>query len=201
LQGCDKINFSNLIVLQNLPKEKSRLVEQRKAEREITRSEKPLRLRSEKYRLWLAKKQVRDKEKAKKLQEENEFSDRIKQERNALRDKRGIEKYFTPNPNNIVDREIVHRIKELTSSSNLTKNEEILCRKILAKRLGTGVKSNALNKAKVDAAIEGSIERRCRRLDNGWNETIRELFCIEFNIKQQANDSKTDINMAHEINI
>jgi hypothetical protein len=174
------------------------LVEQRKAEREITRSEKPLRLRSEKYRLWLAKKQARDKENEKKLHEEKAFSDRIKQERNASRDKRGIEKYFTPDVNNEVDREIVLRIKELTYSANLTKNEEMICRKILAKRLGTGVKSNATNKAKVDTAIEGSIERRCKRLDKGWNETVRELLCIEFNIKP-VNDSKTDINKIQEI--
>jgi hypothetical protein len=195
LQGCDKINFSNLIVLQNLPKEKSRLVEQRRAEREEIRLEKPVRLRSEKYRNWIAKKEVKEKEKAKKLQEEKAFSDRIKQERNTSRDKRGIEKYFTPNPNNEVDREIVHRIKELTSSSNLIKNEEIICRKILAKRLGTGVKSNATNKTKVDTAIEGSIEKRCKRLDKGWNETVRELFCIEFNIKQQVNTPNMDLNV------
>jgi hypothetical protein len=34
--------------------------------------ENPLRLRSEKYRLWFAKKEEGDKEKKKKLQEEKE---------------------------------------------------------------------------------------------------------------------------------
>jgi hypothetical protein len=46
-------------------KENALLVEQHIAEREKTQLEKPLRLRSEKYRLWLAKKQVRDEEKEK----------------------------------------------------------------------------------------------------------------------------------------
>jgi hypothetical protein len=162
--------------------------------------EKPLRLRSEKYRSWIANKQARDKAKENKLQQEKEFNDGINQKRNLLRDKHGLERYFIPDTNNEIDREIVKRIKELTSISNRTKNAENICRKILVKRLSTRVKCSAANKAKVDSAIELSIERRCKRHNKSWNDVVRELFCIEFNIKQTSNDT-TDINLAQEINL
>lgn len=195
-----KLSFSNLFVLQNLPKEKTQFGEQRRAEGEKIQLEKPLRLRSEKNRQWFEKKQERDEEKAKKLQEEKEFSDRIKQERSLSRDKHGIERFFTPDMNNEIDREIVHRIKELTSSSNHTKNEENICRRILVRRLSTGVKCSAANKAKVDSGIELSTERRCKKYQKMWNETVRELFCIEFNVKQPTNNT-TDIKVAQKINM
>jgi hypothetical protein len=177
---------------QLVKKEKTLLVEQRRAEREEIRLEKPVRLRSEKYRLWFAKKEARDKEKAKKLQEEKAFSDRIKQERNALRDKHGLEKYFTPNPNNEDDREIVRRIEELSASfSDPLARAESICRKILAKRLNTGLSSDRKN-IKLDTVIENRIENRCKLYKKTLNEIVRELFCVHFNIKGYICESKPE---------
>jgi hypothetical protein len=171
-------------------KEENQLVEQRRAERDEIRLEKPVRLRSEKYRLWLAKKQARDKENEKKLKEEKLFSDRIKQEREKRRDKHGLEKYFTPNPNNEVDIEIVRRIEELSASfSDPLARAESICRKILAKRLNTGLSSDSKN-IKLDTVIENRIESRCKLYQKTRNEIVRELFCVHFNIKVRVSEQQ-----------
>jgi hypothetical protein len=168
------------------------LVEQRKEEREITRSEKPLRLRSEKYRLWLAKKQARDKENEKKRKEEEEFNNRIKLEREKLRDKRGLERYFSPDPNNEIDRGIVKKIEELTVNySDSLARAESQCRKILAKRLNTGLSSDSKN-IKLDTVIENRIESRCKLYKKTRNEIVRELFCVNFNIKACVSEQKPE---------
>jgi hypothetical protein len=64
-----------------------------------------------------------------KQQIENEILQKVKQERESLRDKQGIEHYFKPDLTNSIDREIVKRIKDNGASPIA---EERRCKIILA---------------------------------------------------------------------
>ncbi len=61
--------------------------------------------------------------------------------------------------------------------------EEKVCRRILLKRLGCGCRVNSSDGEKANAEIMVAIERRCKKHKKDWNEIVRELFCIELNIK------------------
>ena len=118
------------------------------------------------------------------------IEEQIKKEKENLMDKVGIEKFFTPNLDDPIDQEIVRRIKDKGISyinnrnCNLTPGfEERVCRSILVKRL----KSKGLNayhaNEKTDNLIKSKIEVICLKQQRLWNDVVRELFCIEFNIK------------------
>jgi hypothetical protein len=146
---------------------------------------------SENRAVWLE----RDKKREIKKKQEKEQTERIKQEKELLQDKRGIEKYYSPDLNNHVDQEIVRRIKD---NSQTFVGEERICRSIMSHGLRLGIGSK--DKKRIDAEILLGIEKRCKRYNKGWNETIRELFCIEFNIKP-LNDSKTDLKVTQETKV
>lgn len=156
-----------------------------------TQEYKPSQSVVEKRNIWIEK----DKKREIKEKRESELNEMIKQERLSIQDKQGIEKFYTPDPNNVIDQEILHNIRGDDFSYSRIVSEESKCRNIIARRVNLGVRSN--KKERMDADIMIAVERRCKRLDNGWNETVRELFCIEFNIKQQC--TNTDIRKAPEI--
>jgi len=116
-------------------------------------------------------------------QKEQEILDKIKLERELLRDKQGVERYFTPDPDNPIDLEIVCKLKDNDTSPIA---EERRCRKILARRLSIGFRSESKT-IKLDPVIETRIETRCKLHYRTRNEMVRELFCIEFNIKEHVN--------------
>lgn len=113
-------------------------------------------------------------------QQENQIIKKVKQEREYLRDKQGIERYFIPDPNNTIDQEIVHRVKNNNVSPII---EERRCRKILARRLSIGFRKESKT-IKLDPVIETRIETRCKLHYKTRDEIVRELFCTEFNLKR-----------------
>jgi hypothetical protein len=118
-----------------------------------------------------------------KQQQEQEILEKVKHERELLRDKQGIERYFIPDPNNPIDQEIVHRVKNNIVNPIM---EERRCRKILARRLSIGFRKESKT-IKLDPVIETRIDTRCKLRYKTRNELVRELFCIEFNIKEHVN--------------
>ncbi len=115
--------------------------------------------------------------------EKKETNEKIKSERTELEGKCGIERFYTPDLNNKIDNEITGRIRGSNENNSSPNIEERVCRRILLKRLGCGCRVNSSDKEKADAEIMVSIERRCKKHKKEWNEIVRELFCIEFNIK------------------
>jgi hypothetical protein len=53
----------------------------------------------------------------------NEIHEKVKQERELLLDKQGIERYFTPDPNNPIDQEIVYRLKTMMLTQQKKKED------------------------------------------------------------------------------
>jgi hypothetical protein len=96
---------------------------------------------------------------------------------------KGLEKYFTPDPDNSIDQEIVRRVK---IDANHTGREEHICRTILSKRLA-GIGGVHRNPSKAEARIIASIENRCRRYGKNWHDTVRELFCVHFSLRDIVN--------------
>lgn len=158
-----------------------------KIERDKQKQEKSSRPVSESMKRWLEQKAERDKKK----QQEKELEEKLLKEKENLRDKVGIEKYYTPIPDNPVDQEILRRIRDrsiqmnyFVNNSNCNKatgGEERVCRSILAKRLGRLF--NYSDNERTYNVIISRIEARCKRQNKSWNDVVRELFCIEFNLK------------------
>lgn len=111
---------------------------------------------------------------------EQDFLEKLKQEQDMLRDQKGLDKFFTPDMSNPIDQEIVKRIRN--SNGIYPGKEERKCRLILAKRIGRNIFGR--NKDRNDAIIKSRIETKCKKINRSWNEVVREMFCIEFNIKQ-----------------
>ncbi len=92
--------------------------------------------------------------------------------------KTGIEKYFTPDPTNPLDAEIVRRLNAL--GRGVGSQEERFCKSILSKRLALRASSNFRG---VDELIEKKLLERCKKKGKKRNDFVRELFCVHFNIK------------------
>ena len=113
---------------------------------------------------------------------ENDFNEKLKREKDMLIGKKGTEKFFTPDMSNPTDKEILFRLRNKYQKYPV--GEERRCRIILAKRIqGKGI-SLGREKNKTDALIKSRIEIICLRQNRLWNDVVRELFCIQFNIKQ-----------------
>ena len=110
-----------------------------------------------------------------------EFNQKLKQELEILKDKRGIEKYFLPDLNNPLDQEIVQKVRNGNNCRKSPIGEERTCRMILGRRVGG--KGIGQEKQKTDSLIKARIQKLCIKHQRSWNDTVRELFCIEFNIK------------------
>lgn len=98
-----------------------------------------------------------------------------------LENKIGIAKYFTPDPNNPIDQDIVRKIRQCDKRNVTYIGEERICRLILSKRIGKGI---GREKKKADTLIRNRIQNLCQRQNKDWNDVVRQLFCIEFGIKQ-----------------
>lgn len=98
--------------------------------------------------------------------------------------RRGIERYFQYDLSNPIDAEIVRRIHTLTAKrwprGQNYGHAERTCRCILGHRLGFGRISN---NPTMDERIENRLLRRCEQNGKTRNDYVRELFCIQFNIK------------------
>lgn len=113
---------------------------------------------------------------------EHDFQEKLKREQDMLQNKTGIDKFFTPDLDNPIDREILIRLR--SKYKKFPTGEERRCRIILARRIqGKGI-SLGREKEKTDIMIKNRIEILCMRKNRLWNDVVRDLFCIEFNIKQ-----------------
>jgi hypothetical protein len=112
---------------------------------------------------------------------EQDFNEKFKREKDILTGKNGIDKFFTPDLNNPTDREILLKLR--SRYQKYPTGEERRCRIILARRIkGKGI-SLGREKEKTDTTIKNRIEIMCLRQNRLWNDVVRELFCVEFNIK------------------
>jgi len=133
-------------------------------------------------------------QKAKQLME-LDFNQKLQREKDMLLDKKGVDKFFTPDPNDPTDREILFRLRN--KYKTYPTGEERRCRIILARRIrGKGI-SLGREKNKTDAIIKSRIEIICLRQNRLWNDVVRELFCVEFNIKQI--DNQNDLTITQHI--
>ncbi|WP_324444068.1 hypothetical protein [Methanosarcina sp.] len=97
--------------------------------------------------------------------------------------KHGIERYFQYDLNNPIDAEIVRRICELSTRKRYGLKDTYLedcCRRLLAKRLGKGIASQIIT----DQLLEQELLKRCLKNGKTRNEYVRELFCIQLDIKE-----------------
>jgi len=112
---------------------------------------------------------------------EQDFSAKLKLEKDMLLDQKGVDKFFTPDLSNSIDREILLRLR--SQIQKYPAGEERRCRIILARRIkGKGI-SLGREKEKTDTIIKNRIEIMCIRQNRLWNDIVRELFAIEFNLK------------------
>ena len=65
-----------------------------------------------------------------------ELNQKLKQELEILKDKRGIEKYFLPDLNNPLDQEIIQKVRNGNNCRKSPIGEERTCRMILGRRVG-----------------------------------------------------------------
>lgn len=93
-------------------------------------------------------------------------------------EKRGIQKYFSPDPSNPIDAEIVRRLEAL--GRGVGSQEERYCKTILMKRLALHAGPNYSGGEEL---IEKKLSERCQKKGKTRNDYVRELFCIHFNIK------------------
>jgi hypothetical protein len=107
----------------------------------------------------------------------------IRRIKEALRDKQGIEKYYILDSNNPIDQAILKRIRG-NNENIYIRIEERKCRVLLSKRLSLRGVHSQKEKSKADSQIYNHIEARCIKQNRNWNDVVRELFCIHFNIKQ-----------------
>lgn len=112
-------------------------------------------------------------------EQEAEIRESFKIDRARRIGKRGITKYFLYDLSNPIDAEIVQRIITQNSLNDSPGHQELFCRRILCHRLhcGTGNFSGA------DQVIESRLLQHCLKKGKTRNEMVRELFCIQFNIK------------------
>ena len=104
----------------------------------------------------------------------------IQERMSVVHDKRGIEHYFTPDPNNLIDQEILKRIRGNDIHLGL---EERKCRIILSRRLHLGGIYDSKDKTRIDDVIFSAIKSKCKKQNRLWTDVVREVFCIHFNIK------------------
>jgi len=93
-------------------------------------------------------------------------------------EKRGIQKYFIPDPNSPIDAEIVRRLEAL--GRGVGSQEERYCKTILCKRLQLG--TNGYYQG-TEELIEKKLLEHCQEKGKERNDYVRELFCVHFNIK------------------
>lgn len=131
-------------------------------------------VRTEAQRKYLSRQKRREQTVAEvKTAEEIAIIESFKIDRELRAGKRGIERYFLYDLSNPIDAEIVRRVPD-----NI--QEEHHCRYILCKRLALG---NYISYHGVDQMIENKLLQRCLQRGITRNELVRELFCIQFNIK------------------
>jgi hypothetical protein len=112
---------------------------------------------------------------------EHDFHEKLKREKDMLVNKTGIDKFFTPDLANPIDREILIRLR--SKYKKYPTGEERRVRIILAKRIkGKGI-SLGREKEKTDTTIKNRIEIMCLRQNRLWNDIVREMFVVEFNLK------------------
>jgi hypothetical protein len=107
----------------------------------------------------------------------------IRRIKEVLRDKRGIERYYILDPYNPIDQAILKRIRGNNENFYIG-IEERKCRVILSKRLNLRGVHSQKEKSRADSQIYNGIEARCIKQNKNWNDVVKELFCIHFNIKQ-----------------
>lgn len=96
-------------------------------------------------------------------------------------EKRGIERYFTPDFNNPIDVRILQRLTALGKGDII--QQERFCRVVLAKQLSIDTNVRAQN---TDHRIEQALLQCCQKNGIERNDYVRELFCTHFRIRPVA---------------
>lgn len=108
--------------------------------------------------------------------QETKIEESFRVDRELRAGKRGIKRYLLYDLSNPIDAEIVRRIQ----GRNAYVYTEQFCRYALCKRLKLG---NYINYHGVDQMIEQRLLKHCLKNGKTRNEYVRELFCIQLNIK------------------
>lgn len=136
-------------------------------------------VRSETQRKYLSRQKRKDQiAMGVKTSAETKLEESFRADRDLRANERGLRKFFLYDLNNPIDQEIVRQICERRAEY-----QEQLCRQLLAKRLSITYCTRDRG-SHTDPLIENRLLKRCARRGITRNELVRQLLCIQLNIKE-----------------